>query len=102
MSWEGKFDYGLYEDSLLMGQQRFMQPQGHIQVLLNKLRGFSNQSTLDAPRFCISAGLPDNSVKNAEQGAGDIDSEIWFEDGIDPKVIEELRGERCSHLISTR
>ncbi|OWZ63408.1 gamma-glutamyltransferase [Cryptococcus neoformans] len=75
----------------------FMQPQGHIQVLLNKLRGFSNQSTLDAPRFCISAGLPDNGVKNAEQGAGDIDSEIWFEDGIDRKVIEELRamGHQC-------
>lgn len=85
-----------------MGQQRFMQPQGHIQVLLNKLRGFSSQSTLDAPRFCISAGLPDNGVKNAEQGAGDIDSEIWFEDGIDRKVIEELRGDQCSHLISTR
>ncbi|ORY31633.1 putative lincomycin-condensing protein lmbA [Naematelia encephala] len=74
----------------------FMQPQGHLQVLLNKLRGFSSQAALDAPRFCISAGLPDSSVKGAES-AGDIDSEIWFEDGIPPEVVEELKGmgHRC-------
>lgn len=74
----------------------FMQPQGHIQVLLNKLRGFSSQSALDAPRFCISAGLPDASVK-AAASAGDINSEIYFEEGIAPEVVEELRamGHRC-------
>ncbi|OCF34261.1 gamma-glutamyltransferase [Kwoniella heveanensis BCC8398] len=74
----------------------FMQPQGHIQVLLNKLRGFSSQASLDAPRFCISAGLPDASKKN-EDAAGDINSEIWFEEGIAPEVVEELKamGHRC-------
>ncbi|WVQ83659.1 gamma-glutamyltransferase [Cryptococcus sp. DSM 104549] len=74
----------------------FMQPQGHVQVLLNKLRGFSTQAALDAPRFCISAGLPDAGTENAAS-AGDIDSEIWFEDGISPEVIEELRsmGHQC-------
>lgn len=61
-----------------------------MQVLLNKLRGFSAQSSLDAPRFCISAGLPDAGTNNAAS-AGDIDSEIWLEDGISPKIVEELR-----------
>ncbi|GFZ50997.1 LOW QUALITY PROTEIN: hypothetical protein JCM24511_08755 [Saitozyma sp. JCM 24511] len=69
---------------------------GHVQVLLNKLRGFSAQASLDAPRFCISAGLPDAGTANAAS-AGDIDSEIWFEDGIAPEVVDELRamGHQC-------
>jgi gamma-glutamyltranspeptidase/glutathione hydrolase len=68
-----------------------MQPQGHVQVLLNLLRGFSAQSALDAPRFCISAGLPDAGTANAAN-AGDIDSEIWVEEGVQESVVEELRG----------
>ncbi|ORX40444.1 putative lincomycin-condensing protein lmbA [Kockovaella imperatae] len=74
----------------------FMQPQGHLQVLLNKLRGFSSQSALDAPRFCISAGLPDNTTKGASN-AGDMDSEIWIEEGISDEVIQQLTamGHRC-------
>lgn len=80
-------------DELLMAfgvMGGFMQPQGHVQVLLNKLRGFSAQASLDAPRFCISAGLPDASAP-ATAGAGDIDSEIYVEEGISEKVVEELR-----------
>ncbi|CAD6563795.1 MAG: hypothetical protein TREMPRED_001381 [Tremellales sp. Tagirdzhanova-0007] len=68
----------------------FMQPQGHLQVLLNKLRGFSAQSSLDAPRFCISAGLPDATSANTAS-AGDINSEIYFEEGIDLDVVAELQ-----------
>lgn len=68
----------------------FMQPQGHVQVLLNILRGFTVQDALDAPRFCISAGLPDAEVKDAGS-AGDINSEVYFEEGIDPATVQKLR-----------
>nr|XP_019010549.1 gamma-glutamyltransferase [Kwoniella pini CBS 10737]OCF49330.1 gamma-glutamyltransferase [Kwoniella pini CBS 10737] len=68
----------------------FMQPQGHVQVLLNKLRGFSVQSSLDSPRFCISAGLPNANKKGSESSVGDINSEIYFEDGISLEVVKEL------------
>ncbi|KAI0004217.1 gamma-glutamyltranspeptidase [Russula compacta] len=68
----------------------FMQPQGHVQVLLNILRGFGPQAALDAPRFCISPGTPDAAVMNTGC-AGDINSEVYFEDGISPKTVEQLR-----------
>jgi len=69
----------------------FMQPQGHVQVLLNMLRGWSVQEALDAPRFCISPGLPDAPVKEAAD-AGNINSEVYFEPGITSAVVEALRG----------
>jgi gamma-glutamyltranspeptidase/glutathione hydrolase len=57
----------------------FMQPQGHVQVLLNlQAFGLSPQSALDAPRICI--GDPDGH-----------DGLVFFEDGIDQQVIEQLR-----------
>jgi len=68
-------------------------------VLLNKLRGFSAQSSLDAPRFCISAGLPDASTTSSES-AGDINSEIYFEEGIDPEVVAELGRESLFLSVS--
>ncbi|KDN52112.1 gamma-glutamyltranspeptidase [Tilletiaria anomala UBC 951] len=62
----------------------FMQPQGHVQVLLNILhRGFTPQAALDAPRFCIGAGMPDQT--------GSIDSHVYLEEGIKPEVVEKLR-----------
>ncbi|RPD64873.1 gamma-glutamyltranspeptidase [Lentinus tigrinus ALCF2SS1-6] len=68
----------------------FMQPQGHVQVLLNILRGFGVQAALDAPRFCISAGSPDTESSQSGQ-SGDINSEVYFEEGIADEVIEKLR-----------
>ncbi|KAF8912978.1 gamma-glutamyltranspeptidase [Gymnopilus junonius] len=69
----------------------FMQPQGHVQVLLNVLRGFTPQAALDAPRFCISAGTPD--AESSSTGlAGDINSEVYFEDGFSKETVEVLRG----------
>ncbi|PPQ62973.1 hypothetical protein CVT24_006079 [Panaeolus cyanescens] len=68
----------------------FMQPQGHVQVLLNILRGFSPQAALDAPRFCISAGTPDAESKSGG-AAGDVNSEVYFEEGISAEIVKRLR-----------
>ncbi|ETW87363.1 hypothetical protein HETIRDRAFT_153903 [Heterobasidion irregulare TC 32-1] len=68
----------------------FMQPQGHVQVLLNILRGFSPQAALDAPRFCISAGSPDTQTQTTGE-AGDINSEVYFEEGIPVETVNRLR-----------
>lgn len=68
----------------------FMQPQGHVQVLLNILRGFTVQAALDAPRFCISPGMPE--ATDSGTGAGDANSEIYFEEGIPETTVATLRG----------
>ena len=74
------------------------QPQGHVQVLLNMLRGFTAQAALDAPRFCISAGSPETQ-SNSTGTAGDINSEVYFEEGISDIVVEKLRG-KCTTRIN--
>jgi gamma-glutamyltranspeptidase/glutathione hydrolase len=65
-------------------------------VLLNVLRGMTPQAALDAPRFCISAGLPDADTEDAAN-AGNIDSEVWMEEGISDEVVEKLRGMSTPH-----
>lgn len=61
-----------------------MQPQGHVQVLLNMLAfKYNPQAALDAPRFCIGAGMPD---------AGNLLDTVYLEDGIREEVAETLRG----------
>lgn len=66
----------------------FMQPQGHIQVLLNILRGFTTQAALDAPRFCISPGTPEAGGRDEFSVAN---SEIYFEETFSPATINKLR-----------
>lgn len=62
-------------------------------MLLNILRGYSVQAALDAPRFCISAGLPNAEVKPQESTiVGDVNSEIYFETGIQDSVVAKLKG----------
>jgi gamma-glutamyltranspeptidase/glutathione hydrolase len=57
----------------------FMQPQGHVQVLLNMLTfKFTPQAALDAPRFCIGAGYK-------------LEPRVFLEEGIKPEVVEGLR-----------
>ena len=60
----------------------FMQPQGHVQVLLNMLVfKYNPQAALDAPRFCIGAGMPD---------AGSLFGKVYLEEGIDEDVAKTL------------
>jgi gamma-glutamyltranspeptidase / glutathione hydrolase len=62
----------------------FMQPQGHVQVLLNMLVFKLNpQAALDAPRICIGAGTP-------EQGKV-LGSTVYIEEGISDEVVEALK-----------
>jgi len=62
----------------------FMQPQGHVQVLLNMLAfHFSPQAALDAPRICIGAGMPDVGKV--------LDMTVYLEEGISEDVAAELR-----------
>ncbi|KAF8213164.1 gamma-glutamyltranspeptidase [Mycena galopus ATCC 62051] len=68
----------------------FMQPQGHIQVLQGMLRGYTPQAALDSPRFCISAGSPETQTQDTGI-AGDINSEVYIEEGIPVETIEKLR-----------
>ena len=62
----------------------FMQPQGHVQVLLGQIvGGLSPQQALDAPRICIGAGMPDE---------GDVhDVTVSIEEGMPPETVEGLR-----------
>jgi gamma-glutamyltranspeptidase/glutathione hydrolase len=61
------------------------------------LRGFTAQAALDAPRFCISAGMPDAEVQGSKR-AGDVNSEVYFEEGIPEATVAKLRGTFHCHL----
>lgn len=62
----------------------FMQPQGHVQVLMNMLAfGYNPQAALDAPRICIGAGMPELGKV--------LDRTVYVEEGISDETIEGLR-----------
>lgn len=62
----------------------FMQPQGHVQVLMNmEVFGMDAQQALDAPRFCIGAGIPEQ---------GDVfDRTVYVEEGIPAETVQGLQ-----------
>lgn len=59
-------------------------------MLLNILRGFTVQDALDAPRFCISPGMPEGARQPGN--VVDANSEVYFEEGITAETIAKLRG----------
>jgi gamma-glutamyltranspeptidase/glutathione hydrolase len=64
----------------------FMQPQGHVQVLLNMLVfKYNPQAALDAPRICIGPGTP------TPKGGKALDMTVHVEEGISEDVAEGLR-----------
>ncbi|ETV71724.1 gamma-glutamyltransferase [Aphanomyces astaci] len=74
----------LYSDSQLLHSTftvmgGFMQPQGHVQLLLNQLLFHMDpQAALDVPRFCIGTSEGDFSY-------------VYVEPGVDEAVVEALR-----------
>jgi gamma-glutamyltranspeptidase/glutathione hydrolase len=63
-----------------------MQPQGHLQLTVDMLAGnMDPQAAIDMPRFCIQSGTQNGT--------------IYFEDGVDERVIEELK--RRGHKMTT-
>ncbi|KAJ7024451.1 gamma-glutamyltranspeptidase [Mycena alexandri] len=68
----------------------YIQPQGHIQVLLAILRGYTPQAALDSPRFCIAAKPTDPKLTDAAT-TGDLNSPVYFEEGIPQETIHKLR-----------
>ncbi|PQE32991.1 gamma-glutamyltranspeptidase protein [Rutstroemia sp. NJR-2017a WRK4] len=61
----------------------FMQPQGHVQVLLNTiLFHLSPQAAVDAPRFCIAADGVPGEEKDARK--------VYLEDGISEETVKKL------------
>ncbi|RDW60961.1 putative gamma-glutamyltransferase ywrD [Coleophoma cylindrospora] len=60
----------------------FMQPQGHVQVLLNMIAfKYNPQAALDAPRFCIGAeGIPGDKHTRV----------VYLEEGISSEVAKQL------------
>ncbi|GLB09351.1 hypothetical protein AtubIFM57258_005269 [Aspergillus tubingensis] len=62
----------------------FMQPQGHVQVLLNMLAfNYHPQAALDSPRICISAGTADDGKP--------IDRTVYVEEGVSDAAVEGLK-----------
>lgn len=73
----------------------FMQPQGHVQVVMNLMHYLANpQHALDLPRVCISQAT---TSPYAYSFTDVKDSVVFVEEGITAEVVEELkaRGHTC-------
>ncbi|RJE27247.1 gamma-glutamyltranspeptidase [Aspergillus sclerotialis] len=67
----------------------FMQPQGHVQVLLNMLAfGYNPQAALDAPRICIAAGVASGMAAGSLETSNQV---VYVEEGISEQTVEGLK-----------
>ncbi|KAL6057433.1 hypothetical protein QOT17_015498 [Balamuthia mandrillaris] len=74
----------------------FMQPQGHLQVLLNMIDfKMDPQQALDAPRCCILA-----TTSISQQGEETTTSRVALEEGISERVIKGLK--QKGHTVEER
>ncbi|CEJ57763.1 Putative Gamma-glutamyltranspeptidase family protein [Penicillium brasilianum] len=69
----------------------FMQPQGHVQLLMNmRVFGMNPQQALDAPRVCIGP-MGHQHIDSARERT------VYVEEGVDPSVVDDLR--RRGHIV---
>lgn len=67
----------------------FMQPQGHVQVLLGQLVGGLNpQEALDAPRICLGPGMPGDEHDDGRKVLGWT---VNVEEGMPQETVEGLK-----------
>jgi gamma-glutamyltranspeptidase/glutathione hydrolase len=79
----------------------FMQPQGHLQVVMNLVHYLHNpQHTLDLPRICISPPEDDSSDPFAYTFEDASKAIVYVEEGIADEEVEKLRamGHVCKKL----
>ncbi|KJZ75159.1 hypothetical protein HIM_05353 [Hirsutella minnesotensis 3608] len=70
----------------------YMQPQGHVQVLLGQVVGHLNpQEALDAPRVCVGAGIP-------ADGQEAVEWVVNVEEGMPAETIEGLK--KMGHKVN--
>ncbi|KAI8146555.1 putative lincomycin-condensing protein lmbA, partial [Fennellomyces sp. T-0311] len=77
----------------------FMQPQGHVQVIMNLMHYLANpQHALDLPRICIAQPIKAEGVASTAYNFTDVSGSIvYVEEGIAPEVVEQLeaKGHTC-------
>ncbi|CAK7212127.1 hypothetical protein SBRCBS47491_001367 [Sporothrix bragantina] len=71
----------------------YMQPQGHVQVLLNMHAfGMDPQTALDAPRVCVAPNYfwsPDRAAAASPQS--EVPGQVYVEEGLSDAVVNDLR-----------